>query len=55
MSKTLWLNIAGFVILSAQYFGDFDVIPPILLGYIILVGNFVIRLITKEPIARTIK
>jgi len=50
-SATAWLNLIALLILLAQYFGDINLIPADVLGYITAILNIVVRwLKTSQPI-----
>lgn len=54
-SKTMWANLVGGVIVLLEYVGTINVVDPEVLAGVLIVVNIVLRVVTSQPIARTIK
>ena len=50
-SKTLWFNLAAFVLMLVQGSTTYVVLSPEVQGAIVILGNFFLRLVTKEGVA----
>lgn len=56
-SKTLWFNVIAFVIAVLENYGYTGVLPDEWLQFVplvVIVVNFLLRLITKQPVAKTL-
>lgn len=53
-SKTLWINIFGFLIVVMEYAGTINIGDPEALAAGIAVINVILRFITNQPIDRNI-
>lgn len=49
-SKTLWVNIIGFIVLVLSYFGQVNWLDPKIVGLALTVLNFGLRLITNQAV-----
>lgn len=51
-SKTVWFNAAGAAVLLAEYLQTLDLGEPALqvVGGVLVVGNYILRLRTKQPV-----
>jgi len=49
-SKTLWINIIGFVIVVLSYFGQVNWLDPKLVAGALTIVNFILRLVTTQAV-----
>ena len=49
-SKTFWFNVVGGVIVLLQYIGTLHIVNPTTMSTIMVVGNFLLRFVTKTGI-----
>lgn len=42
-SKTIWLNVIGFIVYLIQYQGLANIIPENIVAFIVMIGNLLLR------------
>lgn len=42
-SKTIWLNVIGFIVYLIQYQGLATIIPENIVAFIVMIGNLLLR------------
>ena len=50
LSKTLYFNVVTFVLAVVQAYAGVWYVPAEVMGYITMVGNFLLRLLTTEKL-----
>ena len=53
-SKTIWLNLLGFVLVSLEYAGTINLIDPTVLALLGTVANIMVRFITQDSVERSL-